>query len=74
MTASPPPTAPHLLVCLFSPFLDAPPVALQSRPRHRRPRAACARLRKSMMEVKNLAGALRKEMLELRDSGGNSDG
>jgi hypothetical protein len=31
-------------------------------------------VRKSMMAVKNLAGALRKEMLELRDSGGNSNG
>jgi hypothetical protein len=37
-------------------------------------KAACARVRKSMMAVKNLAGALRKEMLELRDSGGNSNG
>lgn len=37
-------------------------------------KAACARVRKSMMEVKNLAGTLRKEMLELRDSGGNQNG
>ena len=33
-------------------------------------KAACARVRKAMMEVKNLAGDIRKEMLELRDSGG----
>ena len=35
-------------------------------------KAACARVRKAMMEVKNLAGDIRKEMLELRDSGGQS--
>ncbi len=36
-------------------------------------KAACARVRKSMMAVKNLAGVLRKEMLELRDSGGGGN-
>ncbi|MFT5285423.1 MAG: hypothetical protein ACI8TQ_001587 [Planctomycetota bacterium] len=35
-------------------------------------KAACARVRKSMQEVKGIAQDLRKEMLELRDSGGNS--
>jgi hypothetical protein len=34
-------------------------------------KAACARVRKAMMEVKNLAGDIRKEMLELRDGSGN---
>ena len=34
-------------------------------------KAACARVRKVMMEVKNLAQEIRKEMLELRDAGGN---
>lgn len=33
-------------------------------------KAACARVRKTMQEVKNLAQEIRKEMLELRDSGG----
>jgi hypothetical protein len=33
-------------------------------------KAACARVRKSMQEVKSIAQELRKEMLELRDSGG----
>ena len=35
-------------------------------------KAACARVRKSMQEVKGIAQDLRKEMLELRDSGGAS--
>ncbi|MHC4261148.1 MAG: histone H1 [Planctomycetota bacterium] len=35
-------------------------------------KAACARVRKTMQEVKNLAQDIRKEMLELRDSGGAS--
>jgi hypothetical protein len=35
-------------------------------------KAACARVRKSMQEVKNIAQDIRKEMLELRDSGGAS--
>lgn len=33
-------------------------------------KAACARIRKSMQDIKNLAQEIRKEMLELRDSGG----
>jgi hypothetical protein len=33
-------------------------------------KAACARVRKSMQDVKNYAQEVRKEMLELRDSGG----
>ncbi len=33
-------------------------------------KAATSRVRKSMQEVKNLAQEIRKEMLELRDSGG----
>lgn len=33
-------------------------------------KAACARVRKAMQEVKAMAQDLRKEMLELRDSGG----
>lgn len=33
-------------------------------------KAACARVRKSMQDIKNLAQEIRKEMLELRDSGG----
>ena len=33
-------------------------------------KAACARVRKSMQELKNIAQDIRKEMLELRDSGG----
>ena len=33
-------------------------------------KAACARVRKAMQEVKNHAQDIRKEMLELRDSGG----
>jgi hypothetical protein len=32
--------------------------------------AACARVRKAMQDVKNIAQEIRKEMLELRDSGG----
>jgi len=35
-------------------------------------KAACARVRKSMQAVKNLAQDIRKEMLALRDSGGGS--
>lgn len=35
-------------------------------------KAACARVRKAMQDVKNLAQEIRKEMLELRDSGGAS--
>ena len=35
-------------------------------------KAACARVRKTMQEVKNLAQEVRKEMLELRDAGGAS--
>jgi signal transduction histidine kinase len=34
-------------------------------------KAATSRVRKSMQEIKALAQDLRKEMLELRDSGGN---
>ncbi len=37
-------------------------------------KAATARVRKSMQEIKALAQDLRKEMLELRDSGGKSAG
>ena len=33
-------------------------------------KAACSRVRKSMQDVKNIAQDIRKEMLELRDSGG----
>jgi hypothetical protein len=33
-------------------------------------KAACARVRKSMQDVKNYAQEVRKEMLELRDAGG----
>ena len=33
-------------------------------------KAATSRVRKAMQEVKNLAQDIRKEMLELRDSGG----
>lgn len=33
-------------------------------------KAACARVRKAMQDVKNLAQEIRKEMLELRDAGG----
>ncbi len=33
-------------------------------------KAACARVRKGMQDVKSLAQEIRKEMLELRDSGG----
>jgi len=35
-------------------------------------KAACTRVRKTMQEIKDLAQAIRKEMLELRDSGGVS--
>lgn len=35
-------------------------------------KAACARVRKSMQELKNTAQIIRKEMLELRDAGGAS--
>ncbi len=34
-------------------------------------KAACARVRKAMQEIKSLAQDIRKEMLELRDSGGS---
>ena len=33
-------------------------------------KAACARVRKAMQDVKNIAQYIRKEMLELRDAGG----
>lgn len=33
-------------------------------------KAACARVRKQMQDVKNIAQDIRKEMLELRDAGG----
>jgi hypothetical protein len=33
-------------------------------------KAACARVRKSMQDVKNFAQEIRKEILELRDAGG----
>ena len=33
-------------------------------------KAACARVRKTMQDIKNLAQEIRKEMLELRDAGG----
>lgn len=35
-------------------------------------KAACARVRKSMQDVKAIAQEIRKEMLELRDSGGQT--
>ena len=35
-------------------------------------KAACARVRKSMQDLKNIAQDIRKEMLELRDAGGAS--
>jgi hypothetical protein len=35
-------------------------------------KAACARVRKTMQDVKNLAQEIRKEMLELRDQGSPS--
>ena len=35
-------------------------------------KAACARVRKAMQDVKNHAQEIRKEMLELRDSGGSN--
>ena len=35
-------------------------------------KAACARVRKGMQEIKALAQEIRKEMLELRDSGGGA--
>ena len=35
-------------------------------------KAATARVRKAMQEIKNIAQDIRKEMLELRDSGGAS--
>jgi hypothetical protein len=34
-------------------------------------KAACARVRKSMQEIKSIAQELRKEMLELRDASAN---
>ena len=33
-------------------------------------KAACARVRKSMQDIKSIAQDIRKEMLELRDAGG----
>jgi hypothetical protein len=33
-------------------------------------KAACARVRKSMQDVKTMAQEIRKEMLEMRDAGG----
>jgi hypothetical protein len=33
-------------------------------------KAACSRVRKAMQDIKNTAQDIRKEMLELRDSGG----
>ena len=36
-------------------------------------KAACARVRKTMQDIKNLAQEIRKEMLELRDAGGKAD-
>ncbi len=35
-------------------------------------KAACARVRKAMQEIKNHAQDIRKEMLELRDAGGTT--
>ena len=35
-------------------------------------KAATARVRKAMQEIKNIAQDIRKEMLELRDSGGSN--
>ena len=35
-------------------------------------KAATSRVRKAMQDIKNLAQDIRKEMLELRDSGGAS--
>lgn len=35
-------------------------------------KAACARVRKAMQDIKNIAQDIRKEMLELRDAGGAS--
>ena len=37
-------------------------------------KAATARVRKSMQEIKNIAQEIRKEMLQLRDSGGAASG
>ncbi len=34
-------------------------------------KAACARVRKAMQEIKSIAQEIRKEMLELRDAGTN---
>lgn len=34
-------------------------------------KAATSRVRKSMQDVKNIAQDIRKEMLEVRDAGGN---
>lgn len=34
-------------------------------------KAATARVRKSMQDIKSIAQEIRKEMLELRDGGGN---
>lgn len=35
-------------------------------------KAATSRVRKSMMDIKNIAQDIRKEMLEVRDAGGTS--
>ena len=35
-------------------------------------KAACARVRKAMQDIKNIAQDIRKEMLELRDAGGTA--
>jgi hypothetical protein len=35
-------------------------------------KAACARVRKAMQDIKNIAQDIRKEMLELRDAGGSA--
>ena len=37
-------------------------------------KAATSRVRKAMQDVKNMAQEIRKEMLELRDSGGAGGG
>jgi hypothetical protein len=35
-------------------------------------KAACARVRKAMQDIKNIAQDIRKEMLEMRDAGGGA--
>lgn len=37
-------------------------------------KAATSRVRKAMMDIKNIAQEIRKEMLEVRDAGGTSGG